>query len=140
MPKADTKKLKSITEFIWLFYPKATFSTLSVSGELPASRLPRLPWLKIPRQNLTSQTILKYHTNHDFLHFSPKGTVPRARVGEWTVRFSALRLEGGTPARASPSATRFARGIPAALHEKHNTRDSEYILSKNENGFTRYKV
>ena len=28
MPKADTKKLKSITEFIWLFHPKATFPTL----------------------------------------------------------------------------------------------------------------
>ena len=28
MPKAYTKKLKNITEFIWLFYPKATFATL----------------------------------------------------------------------------------------------------------------
>ena len=62
-----------------------------------------------------------------------------------------------TPARASPSATLFARGISGALHEsgtscrhknavqvrlheKCNTGDSEYILSKNENGFTRYKV
>ena len=28
MPKAHTKKLKSITEFMWLIYPKATFLTL----------------------------------------------------------------------------------------------------------------
>ena len=61
------KKLKSITEFMWLIYPKATFVTPSVSGELPASRLPRLPWLKIPRQTLTSQNILKHRANHHFL-------------------------------------------------------------------------
>ena len=87
--------------------PEGNLPNPSVSGELPASRLPRLPWLKIPRQNLTLQTILKYHTNHDFLHFSPKGTVPK---------------------------------LFGALHEKHNTGDREYILLKNENGFTRYKV
>ena len=34
------KKLKYITEFIWLNYPKATFITLSVSGELQASQFP----------------------------------------------------------------------------------------------------
>jgi hypothetical protein len=32
--------------------------------------------------------------------------------GEW-----GTGVRGGTPARASPSATRFARGIPAAVHE-----------------------
>ena len=63
------KKLKSITEFIWLFYPKATFPTLSASGELQASRLPRHPWFKIPRQNLTSKNILKCHTNRNVLSF-----------------------------------------------------------------------
>ena len=34
------KKLKSITESMWLFFSKGNFPNLSVSGELQASRLP----------------------------------------------------------------------------------------------------
>ena len=48
----------------------------SVSGELRASRLPRLPWLKTPRQNLTSQTIIKRRANRNFLSFIANGDSP----------------------------------------------------------------
>ena len=53
-------------------------SSAHVSGELQASRLPRLPWLKIPRQNLTSQTIIKRRVYPIFYHLSPMETVPQA--------------------------------------------------------------
>ena len=69
---------KEYNGILAVIYPKATFATLSVSGELQASRLPRHPWLKIPRQILTSQTITKRRIYPIFHHFSPKGTVPQA--------------------------------------------------------------
>ena len=50
-------------------------------------------------------------------------------VGEWKVRFFARCLVSGTPARASPSATRFARGIPGALHEKREEKATLELLS-----------
>ena len=58
-------------EFLWLSYPKATFVTPSVSGELPASRFPCFPCLKIPRQILTLQTMIKPPPLSNFYHFSP---------------------------------------------------------------------
>ena len=42
-------------------------SSAHVSGELQASRLPRLPWLKIPRQNIILQNTTKIY---NFLPFS----------------------------------------------------------------------
>ena len=36
----------------------------------------RILWLKIPRQNLTSQNILKHRTNHNFLSLFPNGDSP----------------------------------------------------------------
>ena len=75
------KKLKSLTESIWLIYPKATFLTLSVSGELQASWLPCTPWLKIPRQNLTFKNILKIHSFQPFsITYRQWGQSPRLSV------------------------------------------------------------
>ena len=37
---------------------ESNFRNPSVSGELQASRLPCFPWLKIPRQNLTSKNTI----------------------------------------------------------------------------------
>ena len=54
-------------------------------------------------------------------------------MGEWKVRFFARCLVSGFAANHENAAQ-------VRLHEKHNTRDSEYILLKNENGFTRCKV
>ena len=65
-------------EFLRLFYPKATFPTLSVSGELQASRFPYFPWLKIPRQNPTSQNILRTHSSPSFsITYRQRGQSPK---------------------------------------------------------------
>ena len=54
MPKADIKT-KKFYGILGVILPEGNLPNPSVSGELQASRLPRLPWLKIPRQNLTSK-------------------------------------------------------------------------------------
>ena len=77
MPKADIKT-KKFCGIYMVILSEGNFPNPSVSGELQASRLPRHPWLKIPRQILTSQTITKRRIYPIFHHFSPKGTVPQA--------------------------------------------------------------
>jgi hypothetical protein len=54
---------------------KDNFRNPSVSGELQASRLPRHPWLKIPRQILTSQNTPTAAFFAIFYHFSPTPTL-----------------------------------------------------------------
>ena len=58
---------KEYNEILAVDLPEGNLPNPSVSGELQASRLPRLPWLKIPRQIFTLQNILKHRTNHHFL-------------------------------------------------------------------------
>ena len=91
MPKADIKTKKFCGIYL-VNLSEGNFPNPSVSGELQASRLPRLPWFKIPRQILTSQTIIKRRIYPIFYHFSPMGTVPQ-------VVLRPLRLCGRKQAR-----------------------------------------
>ena len=57
MPKADIKTKKFCGIYV-VILSEGNFPNPSVSGELQASRLPRLPWLKIPRQFSLHKAIL----------------------------------------------------------------------------------
>ena len=69
---------------------EGNFRNPSLSGELQASRFPRLPWLKTPRQNLTSQTIKK---NAAFIQFSitflQRGQSPKLFIQNFATRTTA---------------------------------------------------
>ena len=80
---------------------KGNFRNPSVSGELQASRIPRLPWFKIPHQNLTSQTIIKRRIYPIFYHFSPMGTVPSTYSYLANANLSAIQ-NFATRATAAP--------------------------------------
>ena len=53
-------------ESMRLDYPTATFETLSVSGELQASRLPCFPWLKNFSQFFTTEATETRSDSCDF--------------------------------------------------------------------------
>ena len=72
------KIIKSIAESMWLIYPKATFATLSVSGELQTSRLPRLPWFKNPASKSHFSNHNKTPHLSNFLSLFSNGDSPQA--------------------------------------------------------------
>ena len=93
MPKASTKKSKVLWNSCGCFFQRQLSQPFAVSGELQASRLPRHPWLKIPRQILTLQNKIKPPLLSNFYHLSPMGTVPQAIHHVILKRSDALRAQ-----------------------------------------------
>ena len=114
MPKASTKKTKSITEFMWLKFPKATFATI----RCPASSQRAGFRVFSGKKNPSSKSHLGKHTQNTvltaiFYHLSRMGAVPYAiRSAPGVERLGFAR----TPRLAYGESEEAARGVSLVAH------------------------